>query len=408
MSEGSKNSKRSYRKLKSTSLLKRLMKRSYIENKLTSYFKPVAWISSGAPVEFVLASGMIPVYPENYGALCGARQIGQRLCQIAEDAGYSIDLCSYARSNLGAMFRPNLAPQGGLFRPKCIITASNLCNTLLKWFQRSAEYFDIPHFVLDIPFLFEDQIPVLDSEYIKSQFYELISFLERVSSKRFNESKLRYVLQNSSEAIRLWQSIRETGMNSPSPLNAPDLFIHMAPIVNLRGLRRTISYYKTLLKELEDRVAAKIGAIKQEKYRFIWDNIAIWFNLFDLFTFFSDRNVCFVSTTYTDAWSGDWDEKEDPYEALARIYQQVYLNRSLTYRVNQMVTSIERYNINGIVLHSDRSCKPYSLGQSVILEQVREKTGVPGILIDGDMTDPRYYSDSQIKSRLEAFLEMIE
>ena len=157
-------------------------------------------------------------------------------------------------------------------------------------------------------------------------------------------------------------------MTVPSPVNAPDLFVHMAPIVSLRGQKRTERYYQKLLAELRERQQKGIGAIKTEKFRILWDNIAIWFNVFDLFTFFSDKHVCCVVSTYADAWSGDWQTSEDPMDALARIYQHAYLNLTLKRRAELMSESVRRYGIHGIVMHSDRSCKPYSLGQSVILE----------------------------------------
>ena len=45
--------------------MKELLTNYYIEAKTTKV-KPIAWITSGAPVEFVYAMDVLPVYPENY------------------------------------------------------------------------------------------------------------------------------------------------------------------------------------------------------------------------------------------------------------------------------------------------------------------------------------------------------
>ena len=38
--------------------------------------KKVAWITSGGPVEPLIAMDVIPVYPENHGAMIGANKWG--------------------------------------------------------------------------------------------------------------------------------------------------------------------------------------------------------------------------------------------------------------------------------------------------------------------------------------------
>ena len=73
----------------------------YIEAKTAKYTgKKVAWITSGGPVEPLIAMDIIPVYPENHGAMVGASKLGVGLCEKAEEMGYSRDLCSYARADM--------------------------------------------------------------------------------------------------------------------------------------------------------------------------------------------------------------------------------------------------------------------------------------------------------------------
>ena len=76
-------------------------------------FKPVAYVTSGAPVEILETMGVLTLYPENYGALCGAQRVAVKLCQVAEAAGYSPDLCSYARGHIGSVMQPQGAGSPG-------------------------------------------------------------------------------------------------------------------------------------------------------------------------------------------------------------------------------------------------------------------------------------------------------
>jgi benzoyl-CoA reductase/2-hydroxyglutaryl-CoA dehydratase subunit BcrC/BadD/HgdB len=95
-------------------------------------------------------------------------------------------------------------------------------------------------------------------------------------------------------------------------------------------------------------------------------------------------------------------------ESLAECYTQIYLNIDIEIMVNEIKGLISRYNADGFVLHSNRSCKPYSLGQYDIARMIQEDTGIPTLIIEADMTDDRVYSEAQAKTRIEAFIETLE
>jgi len=86
---------REKRKIKCVKQMKEIMTQYYIEAKSAAQTgKKVAWITSGGPVEPLIAMDVIPVYPENHGAMIGAAKMGVDLCEKAEVMGYSRDLCS--------------------------------------------------------------------------------------------------------------------------------------------------------------------------------------------------------------------------------------------------------------------------------------------------------------------------
>jgi benzoyl-CoA reductase/2-hydroxyglutaryl-CoA dehydratase subunit BcrC/BadD/HgdB len=82
------------RKIKSVKRMKEIMTQYFIEAKTAKQNnKIVAWITSGGPVEPLIAMDVIPIYPENHGAMIGASHMGVQLCEAAEEMGYSRDLC---------------------------------------------------------------------------------------------------------------------------------------------------------------------------------------------------------------------------------------------------------------------------------------------------------------------------
>jgi len=402
---------RRYLPLQSTRSLGRTIQRYYLFTRYQHLWgrplkRPLAWITSGAPVEILRALGIHPVYPENYGAICGSRRVAPELCRVAEAAGYSQDLCSYARAGIGAILRPDLAPMGGLPRPDLLVACNNICGTVLKWYEVLARRFDIPLFIIDTPFVGGELEPHAVS-YVQDQLRELIAGLERPTGRRLELTKLQRRLDLSNEAVRLWGEIRGLCRTRPSPLNTPDLFIHMAPIVVLRGTAQAVAHYRRLYDEVRERVRTGQAAVPGERFRLLWDNIAIWYQLFRFYHQFSEHGACFVTDTYTGGWAAEL-APGDPLESLARTYTAIFLNRSVAFRVRQMVDLIHDYEVDGFVMHANRSCKPYSLVQEEIRHRVMNETGVPGLMVEADMADSRVYAAEQVRNRVQVFLEALE
>lgn len=65
--------------------------------------RPVGWSTSVFPQELVEVFGLDVLYPENQAAGVAAKKESLSLCEAAESAGYSIDLCAYARTNFGLL-----------------------------------------------------------------------------------------------------------------------------------------------------------------------------------------------------------------------------------------------------------------------------------------------------------------
>ncbi|MBN1829148.1 MAG: 2-hydroxyacyl-CoA dehydratase [Deltaproteobacteria bacterium] len=396
-------------RFRKTKDLRDIMTTYYMEAKTAGLRrKKVAWITSGGPVEPLIAMDVIPVYPENHGAMIGASKTGVGLCEKAEAMGYSSDLCSYARSDIACAVHGG-GPIGGLPRPDMLICCTNICGTVLKWYEIQARYFQAPLFILDTPFCHVDYTEEV-SRYVKRQLEEYIVFLEEVCDRPFDHRAMAEVGRRSIEAQRLWQAVLDTAANRPSPLTAFDAFFYLALIVTLRGTETAISYYRWLLGHLRDRAARGIGALPNERYRLLWDNLPIWPRLRWLSKKFAEHDACLVADTYTSAWAGSlrYMDENSFLESMAEGYTRIYLNIGVDQMARQVIAMIDAYAVDGLVMHSNRSCKPYSLGQYDIQKIVRKERGLPCLVLEADMVDDRSFSESQITTRIEAFMEIIK
>jgi bcr-type benzoyl-CoA reductase subunit B len=394
-----------YVKVRTTDRMKQLLTDYYIQAKAAENTDtPVCWITSGGPVEFLIAMDVIPVYPENHGAMCGAAKMAPELAEVAEKMGFSRDICSYARLDIGSAVTGG-GPIGGLPRPDFLLCCNNICGTVLKWYEEVSRYFDVPMFLLDTPFVHGAKKEHA-TEYVRRQCLELVGFLEEETGREFSLEKFARTAMLSVQGVELWKEVLKCAEHRPSPFTCFDAFIHMAPIVTLRGTQQVVDYYRELKAEMEERIEEGISAVPEEKYRLIWDNIPIWYAMRSLGELFATRGACLVADTYTTAWAVDI-RLDDPLTSMADAYTEVYLNISIDLMMDQLASLMDRYSADGLVMHSNRSCKPYSLGQYDIARNMTERTGKPVLIIEADMTDSRAYSEAQVTDRIEAFLESL-
>jgi bcr-type benzoyl-CoA reductase subunit B len=396
------------RKIKSVLKMKEIMTHYYIEAKTAGETgKKISWITSGGPVELLIAMDVIPVYPENYGAMIGASHMGVDLCEKAESMGYSRDLCSYARADI-ACSTVDGGPIGGLPRPDMLICCNNICGTVLKWYEVQARFYNVPLFIMDTPVChteFSNEVRT----YVKRQVEEYILFLEQICGKKLNRDRMAEVGRLSIEGQRLWQAVLDTAVHKPAPMSAFDAFFHLALIVTLRGTQIAVDYYRMLLAEMNTRISEGISAVPFEKYRLLWDNLPVWYRTRWLSEKFAARGACLVADTYTSAWCGSmkYIDPSDFINTLAEGYSRIYLNIGVDQMADEVIAMIDKYDVQGLVMHSNRSCKPYSFGQYDIRRIIQEKRGIPTLMLEADMVDERSFSESQVETRIDAFMEML-
>ncbi len=387
---------------------KELVARHYLEGRYVNGHRPVAWVTSGGPVEILQALGFYVLYPENHGALCGARRAVVEISTEAENAGYSRDICSYARTDIGSVLSGK-TPVGKLPKPDLLLACTNICQTVLHWYRVLAKHFNVPLILIDTPFVY-DRAPEHAIEFVRRQLEASIPVAERVAGKTLKFKNLQRVLQLSKDAAELWLEIMAAGKHRPAPLSVFDQFIHMAPIVEMRGKRETVDFYARMLKELNERIQKGIGAVKNERKRLLWDNLPIWYRLRYLAEYLGERGIAVVASTYTNAWGelAPLMDANKPLESMAKTYIYPILNRGAQYKLDTMRRMVEEFKLDGVILHSDRSCKPYSIGQVDQRNRLIKEFGIPALLLEADHDDPRAYAEEQVASRLAAFAEMLE
>ncbi|KKM81479.1 hypothetical protein LCGC14_1329410 [marine sediment metagenome] len=405
-----------YRKgIKATKELKKVMADYYYELDNASKYneKKIAWCSSVGPAEILRSLGFQVYFPENHSAMLGSYRMATDLIPYTNAIGYSPEICSYLTADIGAYIKgitalSRIYPEiKSIPKPDVLVFNTNQCREVQDWFKWFAEEFKVPLVGIYTPQNL-DEINNTYITFITQQMEELIKSLEKIAGMKFDINDLKKITSLSHECSDLWKNILDTASILPSPITFFDGTIHMGPAVVLRGTQQAVDYYKILLAELQERVKNHEGAIDGERFRLYWEGMPIWGRLRHYSDLFTSLKVCVVASTYCNSWVFTAFNEKDPFRSMAKAYTELFIVRSDEYKEKHLKKMIEFFKIDGIIYHDARTCPHNTNSHHGMPQRLEKETGIPALILYGDLNDLRCLSDDQSRTSIEAFIEQLE
>ena len=373
----------------------------------------VAWCTSVGPAELLRAMGFAVYFPENHGAVLGATRMSTDLIPGANAVGYSPDICSYLTSDIGAYLK-GVTPLSKAYpgidsipKPDVLVFNTNQCRDVQDWFSWYAREMKVPCIGISSP-RSVNEVTNAHIDDVARQIESLIPTLEEISGARLDVDRLRETVSLSLECTELWGQVLDTSTAAPAPLTFFDGTIHMGPAVVLRGTRQAVDYYRVLLAELRQRVADGVGAVDGENMRIYWDGMPVWGRLRQHSELFSNLNSAVLASTYCSSWVFPAFDAQDPIRSMAKAYTELFIVRSDQYKERYLKGMLEKFSIDGIIYHDSKTCPCNSNSRYGLPQRLEAATGIPSLIISGDLNDLRCVSDEQTKTNVEAFIEQLE
>jgi benzoyl-CoA reductase/2-hydroxyglutaryl-CoA dehydratase subunit BcrC/BadD/HgdB len=372
--------------------------------------KKTAWCTSVGPVELLRAMDFNVYFPENHSAMLGAAKMAADLIPLANAQGFSPDICSYLTSDIGSYLK-GITPlqkmgMSGPPKPDVLVFNTNQCRDVKDWFQWYSRQMDVPCIGIHTP----RSIGSIDDAMVANiaeQTEALVEPLEQVAGIRFDIDRLRETVRLSKQLSVLWKQVLETAANRPSPLTFFDSTIHMGPAVVLRGDAAALPYYETLLAELQQRVADGVAAIEGEALRIYWEGMPFWGKLRDMSAQFLQMRACVVASTYCNSWIFEDLDPAEPFPSMARACSNLFICRSDDRKEDYIARMVEQFQVDGILYHDSKTCPNNSNNRYGMPQRLRERLGVPFLIVNGDQNDLRLFSEEQTRTNLQAFAEQL-
>jgi len=352
--------------------------------------------------------------PEISAALTGFDNTCVPYQVAAEKQGYSQDICSYARQNIGEIFTGRTAEQGAMPAPDFLVTTGGVCTTYITWWQALQRHYKVPLFIFNSPYLdnmkdlYKDKIKDHHIKQYVARCEDFVHFLEEQTGKKFDPDKYKECIKFENQARELWIKILDYAKRVPSPVNDWDLFGPLIMILWFSGTKLPVDAYKVVLNELEERVKNHITAIPNERHRLLFISNPPWYKFETLPAWLAEVDALFVGSFFNESWAEFTNVGTGSFEEVANANIRVWVNCGPEPRINWAKKLIKDYKCDGLVTMDNRACKVISYGMYDIKNALEKDLGIPGLCFESNMCDPRYWSDDQIRSQFEDFVELLE
>lgn len=407
--------------LKATQGLKNEMGRHYLA--IEQAYRdntPTAWATSGTPVELLYSMDVQPMLPENSATISAAQKYSQNYVEMAEQEGFSYDMCSYFKTNIGVTMEDVEVFKGGIRKPTFMLSSDVICDTHVRWFQVQAERFGgVPHYTIDVPHVVSNTTNRQRDyykKYVAEQMWELLEFIKEQTGHDIDMEKAKKVAANSYELSEVWRDIFELRKTVPSPLSTKDTFGGLFPLFTMPGLRSPIRLYKKMYKEAKARVDAGQGALENEEFRLVWEGIPFWYHL-KFFGLLEKLDAMIVYEPYTFAFSKFFSNPfetitkerllKDPIECMSSLMLSFWYIFDLETRVDWFQKTVKDWKADGIIFHNNVSCRPNTAAFYDLKKKLSEEYDIPSIIISADQNDPRKLNEVQVSNQIESFIEVL-
>lgn len=344
------------------------------------------------PCEIFHAMDLHPMFPEGISAYLACTGCQKIFAETAEANDIPETYCSYHKTMMG------LAETGVMPKPLMIANTTLACDANQLSFRRLADFYQIPHFVLDVPHSSgEDSV-----KYVADQLRDLTDILEDITGKTLDQNRLKQIMLKAQKSVQLNNKILEKRKYTSIPSNMSGEMDLMISTHMMLGTDESLKFQNKLLKALDNSP----NFMDSPKKRILWvHTLPNWQeSMTDIFEKENRVEIVGTDLSLDNTLPVDIDK---PYETMARRLVESPYNGSSSKRIKKVLEYAKEANVDGILIFCHWGCKQ-TLGMSQLAKHIFESEGFPTLVLDGDGCDARNVADGQMVTRVNAFIEQLE
>lgn len=348
-----------------------------------------AWINIFTPVEILQCFDINPLSIECMACFMSGFECEDFVNEYAENIGIAETLCSYHKGFIGTV------ESGILPKPKFAFTTSTCCDGNVNTIRYLAKKHSLDSYILDIPY----EYSLKSEKYVVTQLKEMIAMLEEKCGKKFDEDKLKEILKTENESKKFFKEYLKYQRTKyyPSSLTL-HMYMLFAAHVGI-GTKEIYDFYKLLAEDIKKYP-------ESEGVKMFWVHLLPYYQetMKEYFNFNPKYQIQSYDINF------DYMEEldiEHPLEALAKKLILNIYNGPYERKIKAIEKAVDTLKSEAVIHFCHWGCKQSS-GGVMQLKQTMKKKNIPMLILDGDCMDRRNCHDGQLKTRLEAFLEILK
>ena len=377
-------------------------------NLISNYFKKaydndskVVYVNALVPAEILMAMDIIPFNLGTVGGILAQGRTTTKFINLAEQNYVSSDVCSTTRCLMGA------ALNNALPTPDFLVLTSGPCDVDSHLIRTLSQHYGKTWLLLDIPIYYEDEEVAL--VYLENQIKNMVTVLEETLNLKMDFEKLKVAIAYSNETFINIEKINEFAKMIPTPLSIIES-IDIVSSLHLTGSKEMAEIYREKHEELSKKIQNTKYEAKR-KPRILWHGLRTYYTneIFEHLENNCKVEILSESDVYGASHYG-WDrlDPDQPYRSLAKKMIRSTTNYCTVNErfIRQIPEKIGEYSLDGVIALNSRGCR-HLVSLNQVLRDIFSTNNLPFLEIDCDFIDHRDYAFEQMKTRIDAFAELL-
>ena len=374
--------------------------------------KPVVWSSIVVPKEIFQAMDVPVIYLEIFSGVLALMQLSGQYCEIAEEKGFSRDVCAFHRCLLGCAATEERDPSlDSVFAAPDLIIATNLpCISESKSLLFAAKHFNCPYILIDTPLNMgeNNEVPDFSIEYYVAQLKEAIDLMQE-QGYEFDLDRLKETVDLSRRLMLILAEVEDYRKTVPTPIGPADGF-WCSVGTRVAEPNMALDMFAQLRDELKERVENKIGVLDDEKLRLYFFGVPALYNM-ELLNYPEKYGAIIIKNWLEYLFGGAFDPNilnpEKPLESLAIQAITHILNPPFARMLDFTVKEAKDFQADGVLSVVKRSCGLLPGMTRPIKDAIFDKADIPTTIFDLDGLDTRERDDVTAVTNIDSFIETL-
>jgi benzoyl-CoA reductase subunit C len=351
----------------------------------------IGYMTAIAPVEILTAAGVVPFRLKGW--------VSEPITKA--DAHMETIVCPFVRNVFDSALKGKFSFLDGVVMP-------HLCDSIDRTNDVWSYSLDMPYWhFLNIPHVTDDP----SIEFTMSLLRSFIASLEEYTGRKITNEAIVEAIKKHNENRRLMRDLYSLRKTNPPLISG----VEMTEVI-VAAMSLPVEESSALIKNVTEEVKLRgpLSAKKASRIMIVGgqiDNVAVAEVIENADAWLVMDDITMGSKVY---WP-ETDITPDPLKGIAERYLRkvkvatTYVDTGDTYEENlearfgHMKQYIEEFKVDGAILFVYKYCDPYGFDVPAMKSFI-EKTGTPVLYLEDEYSTS---SLSRVKTRVEAFLEMI-